>query len=87
MRARLTRTLGVQTGDPGKVRIRMQMPEPILADVIGELTRIGASVQDLQRENGTCTLTAMAPPEHVPAFERWLSIFSRGAVHMETLAE
>jgi translation elongation factor EF-G len=69
------------------MRIRVQIAEPILGDVINELTRIGASVHDLKNESGTCTLTAMADAEQVPGFERWLSIFSKGAVRMETLTE
>jgi len=67
------------------MRIRVHIAEALLADVISELTRLGAAVEDLRSNNGSSVLIAVAAEPEVAGFERWLAVFAKGTGRVETI--
>lgn len=66
-------------------RFRTYVAEAILADVLDELTRLGAFVEGLQIENGQCMVTGRSDDGKVAEFERWLAIFTKGASRVDSV--
>jgi hypothetical protein len=69
----------------GSTRIRVHIAEALLADVINELTRLGAAVEDLRSTDGNAVLTAATSEGQIEGFERWLAVFAKGAGRVETI--
>jgi translation elongation factor EF-G len=67
-------------------KIRVHVREHLMGDVMGELTRCGAWLDDVRTADGLATITVRAPREEVPQFEKWLGSFTGGAGKVELVS-